>query len=146
MIFPKHGMKEGIHMAKSKLTKEIIEQLADDHSKGLPIKHCCAFAGISKSSYYNWMKKGEEENKSNNGLYIELYEAMNKARAYAIQHYVRKIFEDPKPQTLIFMLRVLDPDTFNISHKVDSTQQSYHRLEKLFDKKRIEQLTEDKEE
>lgn len=146
MIFPKHGMKEGIHMARSKLTKEVIDELVEHHSKGVPIKHACALVGISKSSYYNWISRGKSGDKSNNNLYIELNEAMNRARAMCVQHYLKKAWENPSPQLLIFLLRVYDPDTFNVPFRSEQTQKSYHRLEKLFDKKRIKELTKDQEE
>ena len=47
------------------LTKENIDRLFQEISRGVPIRHACTIAGFSKESYYKWKKLSKElpENK-----------------------------------------------------------------------------------
>ena len=44
----------------TKLTKETIDKLFQEISRGVPIKHACTLAGISKETYYHWTKVAKE--------------------------------------------------------------------------------------
>ena len=133
-------------MARSKISKELIQELYKLHSKGMPIKYCCDTVGIAKQTYYNWYNRGKAGDNGAQGLYIELYDKMRHARACCIQHLVNKLWNNNSTQAIIYMLRLYDPETFNIPYRSEKTQKSYVRLEKLFDKQRIEQISKDKEE
>lgn len=42
------------------LTKENIDRLFQEISRGVPIRHACTIAGFSKESYYKWKKLSKE--------------------------------------------------------------------------------------
>lgn len=42
------------------LTKERIDKLFQEISRGVPIRHACTIAGMSKETYYHWKKKVKE--------------------------------------------------------------------------------------
>ena len=129
---------------KPKLTKEIINEISILHSKGLPIRHCLAQVNVGKTAFYNWMQKGEEGCEDLNGLYIELYKEIKKARALCIQHYLMKAWENPSPSLIIYMLKVYDPDTFNIVTKTENTNHNVQTINDLFSEEQIKQIAEDK--
>ena len=128
---------------KSKLTEQVLDIIVSEHSKGLPINSCCDLVGISRKSFYEWLKKGEEGSKANNGLYIKLYQGIQKARAECIRHYIEKAWENNSPQMIQYMLRVYDNDTFNVAEKTENTNVNIHTFEDLFDDDTINEIAND---
>lgn len=55
---------------KTKLTKKTFEKIIKELEKGKTIKATCGNVGITESTYYNWIKQGEESTK--NDLYCKL--------------------------------------------------------------------------
>ena len=131
---------------KSKLTPEVLDTILEEHSKGVPINSCCDLVGVSRQAFYDWIKKGEEGSKANKGLYIELAEGIKKARAKCIQSIVEKAFDNNSPQMLMYLLKVYDPDTFNIAEKTENTNLNIHTFEDLFDEETIRQIADEDDE
>jgi len=66
----------------SKLTEELITEFCDEVSKGLPIKYCCDYVGIHETSYFEWMKKGEDDFKNEiDSLYSTFWKSIKKSYA-----------------------------------------------------------------
>lgn len=125
---------------KSKLTEDVLDTILTKHSNGLPINSCCDLVGVSRTQFYDWIKKGEEGSKANNGLYIKLAEGMKKARAQCIENIIERSFNNNSPQMLMYLLKVYDPDTFNIAEKTENKNVNIHKFEDLFDEDLIEQI------
>ena len=79
-------------MAPSKITPELIGQLASVLLRGAYVETAVAHCGISKATYYAWTRKGADERKhilnggqprKTFGLYLELLNAVEKAMADA---------------------------------------------------------------
>lgn len=73
-------------MAKCKLTEELIANIYDELSEGTPVKYVCDYFGINDTTYYGWLKQGEEDDKSDvESLYAAFYNSIKKAcAAYVI--------------------------------------------------------------
>ena len=128
---------------KSKLTEDVLDTILTKHSNGLPINSCCDLVGVSRAAFYQWMEKGEQGSEANNGLYVKLYEGMQKARAQCIESIVEKAFDNNSPQMLMYLLKVYDPDTFNIAEKTENTNVNIHTFEDLFDDDTINEIAND---
>lgn len=66
---------------KTKLTKDIQEKLVSAIAHGNYHEVACFLVGIGSSTFYSWMKKGEEENSKR--IYRDFVEAIKKAEAIA---------------------------------------------------------------
>jgi len=73
-----------------KLTKEVQDQFVDQFEKGYWIETACANIGLSKCTYYAWMKRGEAEELSRDrgnpkntkeSLYLDFLYAVRRAIA-----------------------------------------------------------------
>lgn len=128
---------------KSKLTQDVLDTILEEHSNGVPINSCCDLVGVSRQAFYDWIDKGEKGSTANNGLYIKLYEGMKKARAECIKNIVGRAFNNDSPQMLMYLLKVYDPDTFNIAEKTENKNVNIHSISDLFDEDTIKQIADD---
>jgi transposase len=68
----------------TKLTPERMEQLVNLVRAGNYIEQACCAVGISKSSYYVWKARGEEDKEAGNDTeYSQFMDAMNRAESEA---------------------------------------------------------------
>ncbi|MGB9937068.1 MAG: hypothetical protein ACPK7O_05060 [Methanobacterium sp.] len=65
----------------SKLTKEIREEIASFLKAGCFIETACVMAGINKTTYYDWMKRGEKSSRYDK--YRKFYEAVTHALSWS---------------------------------------------------------------
>ena len=83
-------------MAKLKLTPELIEKMIPSIEAGNYVETVCRAHGINKSTYYDWIKKGE---KRKSGIYHDFSNAVKDAEARAeerlIQEWRDKLKESP---------------------------------------------------
>ena len=73
---------------RSKLTPEIIEEIAGYISEGLMDKDAFALADVSKSKFYEWLKKGEEQRSGN---FRDFSDAVKNARIKFKQSHMNNI-------------------------------------------------------
>jgi len=78
--------------APTKLTGEVIALLTQALRTGAYVETAVAHVGIHKDSYYRWIRKGRDERlridtggkpRKSFGLFLELYDAVEKAQAAA---------------------------------------------------------------
>lgn len=83
-----------------KLTPEIIETISVALRAGNYVEIAARFAGVPRSSLYRWMQKGEdalfkqeqgEQLSGNDAMYLDLFNAVENARAQAIVRNVSLI-------------------------------------------------------
>lgn len=100
-------------MARSKLTPETCEAICTSIAKGNTIKYSVMKEGIHESTFYNWMKKGEES-KTQRGIYYEFFESIKKAQEEGKNHLVRGIQEHGKKnwQAMAWLLERKYPHEF----------------------------------
>lgn len=82
--------------APTKLTPELQQEIVGYLASGCYIETACAVAGIGKTSYYDWLKRGEAGEEPYAGFLNAVREAEHRAelRAIAIIHKAGE--EDPK--------------------------------------------------
>lgn len=85
-------------MAKLKLTPELIEKMIPAIEVGNYIETVCQAHGISKNTYYLWLKKGESAKTKT--IYRYFYDAVRNAEARAearlIEEWREKLQDSPK--------------------------------------------------
>lgn len=73
---------------KGKFTPERIRKIIKALKEGSPHETAAALAGIGKTAFYEWLKKGE---KAKTGEYRAFYDKVKEAEAYAEAERVRRI-------------------------------------------------------
>ena len=69
----------------TKLTPELRERIVQAQKAGNYAEAACRAAGISSSTFYRWMERGEREER---GIYRDFFEAIRRAEAEAEVHAV----------------------------------------------------------
>jgi len=115
-------------MAKpSKLNKDRKERLLESIAAGNYLKVACAYAGISYSTYRNWMVQGEQTTK---GQYRKFFEEVNEAIAEAEVVSVARIkkAENRDWRAAAWLLERRHPErwanTHRIQQEVDKQQEA----------------------
>ena len=98
----------------AKFNEDTCQCLIENHGKGIPLKQCADIAGISRTTLYNWMNKGE---KSKRGKYHDFYVDMQRARAKFISHHIQKIGNSNSWMASQYLLQCVDPDEFVVAEK-----------------------------
>jgi len=80
-------------MARPKLTKEIHDLAVKLVETGVKKEFIYGTLGIAKSTYWEWLKKGEQ---AKSGKYKEFYDDINKAESRAIQKLQKGMLETGK--------------------------------------------------
>lgn len=77
----------------SKLNEELITQMYDIIKDGVPVTYVCDYFGITKMSFSNWMRQGEEEytNENYDSLHAKFFYSIKKAQGEFVMDAVRDI-------------------------------------------------------
>lgn len=75
-------------MRKTKLTPDIQKKIGDNITLGMPLKFAAEAAGITEVTFYNWLKRGENESK---GKFFEFAEHIKACKAKAVQLHLKLI-------------------------------------------------------
>ena len=79
-------------MAKTKLTEDSIKKACEYIRAGNYAVVVCQYLGINESTYYNWIKKAEEDMQlGTDSIYTKFFESIKKAEAEAEIHNIRII-------------------------------------------------------
>jgi effector-binding domain-containing protein len=148
-------------MAKLKLTPELIEKMIPSIEAGNYVETVCRAHGINKSTYYDWIKKGE---KRKSGIYHDFSNAVKDAEARAeerlIQEWRGKLKESPtnykdflerryserwgKKETRIFEGGDKDkPIKVKVEGNIDELLEQYERIIKRIQQNSMGNLQED---
>jgi hypothetical protein len=94
---------------RTKLTPELQDQictlLANHNSK----QSTCQILGISRTAFYQWMRKGEREE---GRKYIQFCKAVNKAQAQSVMVLTNAIANAPSWKAAAWLLERLHPEEF----------------------------------
>jgi hypothetical protein len=96
---------------KAKLTQGSKERFLHAYHRKLPIHACCEYAGISESTYYNWLlraKEGGEENRE----FLEFLEDVQEAGLKVQEKLLNEISRDPSWTAKAWSLKVRWPKTY----------------------------------
>ena len=100
----------------NRFNKELCDEIVHLYSTGLPIKTIADLLGINRQTIYRWRKKGEKEGE---GEYYDFDMSMKKAHAKNILFHLKKLNRSNKDNTHKFLLEVSDPETYNLSNKIE---------------------------
>jgi len=76
----------------SKITDELIDQICNHIREGNYVESSCFACGIAKRTYYNWVKRGEEDTeKEVDSVYSVFYNRLQEAYGQAEVELVRRI-------------------------------------------------------
>lgn len=139
----------------SLLSKERIDKLYQELSRGVPIKHACTIAGISKETYYHWRKKAkelpedEESWDENQKLLAYFKEKSEEGLSLAVATRVEKIRIDPSWQSAAWWLERMDNENFGRRQTIDANVDAKVKSEdisKLFDNEKISKILDEEKE
>lgn len=69
-------------MSETKLNQTIIDKLVVQTLKGISVVSICALSGISRDSYYRWMKKGKQDIKEEvDSVFAQFVQSIQTAEA-----------------------------------------------------------------
>ena len=107
-------------MARSKLTEELCEAICQDLREGNTQQYAAQHNGITKQTYYNWLKKGEES-KTQSGKYFDFFDAVKKAQEEGKKTLIQGIQEHGKKnwQALAWLLERMYYDEFGKKQQVE---------------------------
>ena len=139
----------------TKLTKETIDKLFQEISRGVPIKHACTLAGISKETYYHWTKVAKElpddlTEDDENYLYKYFEQRKEEGIAMAVATRVEHIRTDSSWQSSAWWLERMAHEDFGRKQTIDANVDAKVKsadISKLFNNDKVLQiLNEEKEE
>lgn len=105
-------------MAKLKLTYELIEKARKLIAAGNYTETVCQYLGISKDTWYRWLKTGERQKK---GIYSDFSDAVRQAEAEAEMRNVtiiQKAAQEGNLQAAIWYLERKFPDRWGRREKI----------------------------
>lgn len=127
----------------TKLTKETIDKLYQELSRGVPIRHACTLAGISKETYYRWKKLAEKEPDDSDSL-LAYFKRMNKEGiAMAVATRVEHIRTDESWQSSAWWLERMAYEDFGKKQTIDANVDAKVKSEdisKLFDNAKVSKI------
>ena len=127
----------------SMISKEIIDTVFKEISRGVPIEYACTIAGISRSTYYYWLKKGKKEPDDSDSLYKYFERKAEEGRALAIASRIEKIRIDPSWQSSAWWLERMAHEYFGKKQTIDANVDARVKSEdisKLFDNAKVSQI------
>ena len=130
-------------MAKLKLTDKLCDDICNDIKAGVPIDHAAIAHGITRATFYNWYRKGEE---AKSGKFRQFHDKVEEAKSVAITLRARRIYKagETNWQADAWWLERVDPDNFgrkdnlNIHSKQEITHNGLQNLIEAFDESKRE--------
>lgn len=101
-------------MLKSKLTPFVRKQLCNCIEIGMPIGRAAVAVGISHQTFNRWRSRGEENDPSEGGIFIQLVEELARAEANFIKKNVERVDRgaEKDPEHAKWLLERRDPGEF----------------------------------
>lgn len=106
-------------MPKTKLTPQLQEQIGKNITLGMPLKFAAEAAGITEVTFYNWLKRGENESK---GKFFEFAEHIKACKAKAVQLHLKLITKaatDGSWQASAWILERRHPEEFGRKDRLE---------------------------
>lgn len=96
---------------KTKLTDEVCEAICKNIIEGNTVKYSVQKEGLDESTYYKWIKKGEE---AKSGKFFQFVQSIKKAKEEAKSELVKDIKAHGKKnwQSLAWLLERMYPNEF----------------------------------
>ena len=133
---------------ESGISKEVIDKLFQEISRGVPIKYACTIAGISRSTYYHWSRKAKElpddlPEDDKDYLYKYFEKRKEEGMAMAVATRVEHIRQDNSWQSSAWWLERVDHEHFGKKSTIDANVDAKVKtadISKLFDDEKVSQI------
>lgn len=128
---------------QSIISKEIIDTVCQEISRGVPIEYSCMIAGISRASYYYWLNKAKEEDDDSESLYKYFEKKSKEARALAVASRIEQIRVDNSWQSSAWWLERMAHEYFSKKQTIDANVDAKVKSEdisKLFDNDKVSKI------
>ena len=126
-----------------KISKEIIDKVCQEIARGVPVKYACMIGGISKETYYRWIRLGKEEDDDSDSLYKYIEKKHHESRALAVASRVEKIRVDNSWQSAAWWLERMAHEDFGKKQTLDANVNANVKSEdisKLFDNDKVSKI------
>ena len=137
------------------LSKERIDTLFQEISRGVPIKHACTIAGMSKETYYYWKNKAKELPEDSDSWTEEekLLDYFNRESergiAMAVATRVEHIRLDNSWQSSAWWLERMAHEDFGKKQTIDANVNAKVKsadISKLFDDEKVSKILDEEKE
>lgn len=126
-----------------KISKEIIDKVCQEISRGVPVEYACMIGGISKESYYRWIRMGKKEDDDSESLYKYVQIKHDEAKALAVASRIEKIRIDPSWQSDAWWLERMAHEHFGKKQTIDANVNAKVKSEdisQLFDNDKVSKI------
>ena len=132
----------------SVISKEKIDKLFQEISRGVPIKYACTLAGIGRSTYYGWLDIAKElpddlPEDDEKYIYKYLEKKKEEGMAMAVATRVEHIRTDNSWQSSAWWLERVDHEHFGRKSTIDANVDAKIKSEdisKLFDNEKVSKI------
>lgn len=131
---------------RSKITKELVDAIAEEISRGVPIRYACYLNNISPESYYSWKRQGEKEPDDSESLFKYAFLKDKEAKALSIASRIDRIRLDPSWQSDAWWLERMAPDDFGKKQTIDANVKANVKsddISKLFNDPKVDKILEE---
>lgn len=110
---------------------DALDAIVEHRMNGATVKEACLMEGQNPDTIYTYLTQGK---KAKSGRKRDFYLKMEAAKSQFIKIVKDKMLDSGNPRALEFLLRVTDPDTYNITNKqeVSANVQSNVTLSSVF--------------
>ena len=138
----------------SLISKEVIDKLFQEISRGVPIKYACTIAGISRSTYYKWENIAKElpddlPEDDENYLYKYFEKKREEGIAMAIATRVEHIRTDNSWQSSAWWLERMAHEDFGKKQTIDANVNAKVKsadISKFFDDEEVSKILDEETE
>lgn len=132
-----------------KISKEIIDTITKEITRGVPINYACMIGGITRKTYYTWINNGKELDDDSDSIYKYAEKQHEKAKALAVASRVEKIRIDPSWQSAAWWLERVAHEDFGKKQTIDANVNAKVKSEdisKLFDNEKVSKILDEEKE
>ena len=108
------------------LNEKLIKDVCDKLKEGVPILTTCRAAGISESTYYDWIKRGQglHQERSQEEIYVKFVEEVEKAVADSEINLLNRIMKEKSWQAKTWILERRFPKSWSKQSALEKGQNS----------------------
>ena len=111
-----------------KINDEIIDRIYNALSVGSPVEIACNYAGISRDSYFRWIKAAQTEKGEKGALLRRFADAVKKGEAACVLKNLKEIAEDKSWTAKAWVLERRYPQYFSKHIKVGDSDDASRSL------------------
>lgn len=143
---PKREWKIPKGRGNVKISKERIDKICQEITRGVPLDYACKIAGVGRKTFYDWVKVGKELNDDSDSIYKYAQLKKEEAMALAVASRIERIRTDPSWQSDAWWLERMAHEHFGRRQTIDANVDAKVKSEdisKLFDDAKVTKILEE---